>query len=195
MIKKFNEYINEGIRDMMTPKSSEELSKAFDNLSERELAIKELQAMQSIMLCGMINSREFFSKTDIDCNSLFDELNCQIFYISTGSKSVEFGLPPRIEAMCFIYGNRIYYVDIDNKFLGRQMGGVTEIITTFESDYRDKISEWNDMTVEEGIDTPSRPSPITLQKFKKWFGLLEDMFNDASYIRKIESGQQIPELG
>ena len=193
----------ESVRDLMKPKSTAELKKIFDNLTENELAIKELQGMQSIMLADSLTNlknnkeaynREVYNNTDIDCHKLFQEGRYRLFYISTGEKSIEFGIPPRIESIFITNSRENYYVDVDNKFVGRDKNFITEIITTFQNEYRDKVQGWNDITMEDGID--SGPSNITSDKVFKWFTLLQEMFEGAHKHNNkvIKEGEQIPEL-
>lgn len=195
--------LSEGVRDMMTPKSPKELAKIFDNMREDELSIKEVQGMQSIMLSDSVtNNPDMFVKTGIDCHLIFREDGertwNRLYYISTSEKSLDFGIPPRIEGLYLSNGKLQFYVDISNKFLCRVIRSEVEILLTYQNDYRDKIEDWHNITMREGIDDviPGYPSEITLETFNRWIGLLQDMFNSASkyYIKTIEYGVHIPEL-
>ena len=203
-LKTYEKFLNESIRDQMTPKSLEEMEKAFDNMSEKELAAKELQGIYSIMLSqNLFNNRASYSLMGIDYHLICHEGVYKIYYIDTSRDSMKFGIPPRIEAIVMKKGRDTYYVDLGCKFVGREVfsndGEIgkqpeLEIITTFENNYRDKIEEWHDLTMEDG---KIEGNNITEEDTREWFNMLKDIFVSAGnrYIKMIEEGEQIPDLG
>jgi hypothetical protein len=195
MIKKFNDFINEGksVRELMTSKSPEELVKIFNNMREDELAVKELQGMQSIAQYYYLNNAEAYIKTDVDYHKIYVDSKYSIYYISTGRKSLQLGIPPSIEGITISDGLTCFYVDVACKFVGKEDDMETLIITTFQNDYRGRLQDWNDMTMEDGIDViPGEPSSITHDKVDKWYKQLKEMFEDAGRnAYEIKSGEEL----
>ena len=176
MIKNYKQF-NESVRDMMKPKSSEELLKLFNSMSEVELSEKELQAMQKIAQYYYLDNREEYIKTDIDLHKLFVDGEHMMYYISTGDKSIQHGFPPHIEGITISNGFTCFYVDVNSKFVGKEDDMETLIITMFQNEYRDRLQVWNDMTMEDRIDDG-------LENIKggdvgKWYDYLVELFDDA----------------
>jgi len=176
MIKNYKQF-NESVRDMMKPKSEEELIKLFNSMSEVKLSVKELQGMQHIAQYYYLNNKEEYVKTDIDYHKLFVDGEHMMHYISTGDKSIQLGFPPHIEGLTISNGFTCFYVDVNSKFVGKEDDMETLIITTFQNDYREKLQVWNDMTMEDRIDDGLEN--IKAGDVGKWYDYLVELFDDA----------------